>query len=236
MQTIWIAGAVPALVMVQDEIGDGVDAEAVEHAKADLRVAFEHEPLRIGQRAGLAQDLLRNGELAEVVEAARETCELDLLRIEAQPRRDARDELADALGVTPRVRIAGVDGLCERRGRPVTRGLVRPGGKPLELRELDDLRAVEPHTVLAVLLRPVQSAVGQADELVAAVALHRKGREPRAHRHGADVLEVDGRDPLHDRIRGSERRALVVIGEQKRELVAAEPEGLAVLAKPRADL
>ena len=70
--------------MVQDEIGDRIDAEAVEHAKADLRVALEHEPLRVGQRARLAQDLLRNGELAEVVQAAGEARELDLLRVEAR--------------------------------------------------------------------------------------------------------------------------------------------------------
>ena len=85
-------------------------------------------------------------------------------------------------------------------------------------------------------LRPVEGAVGEPDQLVAAVALHREGREPRADRHGADVIEVDGRDPLDDRVRSCERHTLVVIDEQERELVAAEPEGLAALTQPRADL
>ena len=68
--------------MVEDEIGDRLDAEAVEHPEADLRVALEDEPLRIGERAGLAQDLLGDGELPEVVETAREAGELDLLGVD----------------------------------------------------------------------------------------------------------------------------------------------------------
>src|SRR2546426_7697534 len=135
--------------MVQDEIGNRVDAKAVEHAKADLRMALEHEPLRIRQRAWLAQDLLRNRELAEVVQAARETRELDLLGIEAETLRDLGGQLADPLGVTASVGVACVDRLRERRGGAVAGGLVRACCEPLELRELDDLRAVEPHAVLA---------------------------------------------------------------------------------------
>ena len=50
------------------------------------------------------------------------------------------------------------------------------------------------------------------------------------------MIEVDSRDPLHDRVRSCERHPLVVIDEQERELVAAEPEGLAALAQPRGDL
>jgi len=138
--------------------------------------------------------------------------------------------------VTARVRVAGIDRLGEGRGCPVTRSLIGAGRKPFELRELDDFRAIQPHAVLAVLLRPVQSAVGEADELVTAVALHGEGREPRTDRHGADVVEVDRRDPLHDRIRGCQCHPLVVFGEEQRELVAAESEGLAALAEPRTDL
>jgi len=50
------------------------------------------------------------------------------------------------------------------------------------------------------------------------------------------VVEVHRRDPLHDRVRSSERHPLVVIYEQERELVAAEPEGLAALAQSRGHL
>ena len=76
-----IAGAVPALVMVQNPLGDGVDAEALEHAVADLRMTFEHEALRVGEWARLAQDLLGNRELAQVVQARGEAGQLDLLLV-----------------------------------------------------------------------------------------------------------------------------------------------------------
>ena len=77
----------------------------------------------IGQRAGLAQDLLRDGELAEVVQAAGETRELDLLGVESQALRDLGGQFADPLGVTPGVRVAGVDRFREATRR---RGNARP--------------------------------------------------------------------------------------------------------------
>src|SRR3954454_12969742 len=99
--------------MVQDEVGNGVDAEAVEHPEADLRMTLEDEPLGVGERARLAQDLLRDRELAEVVEASGEARELDVLGIEPDAGRDARGEVADALGVAARVRVTRVHGLRE---------------------------------------------------------------------------------------------------------------------------
>src|SRR6476620_6286132 len=116
--------------MVKDEFGDWVDAETVEHPKADLRVALEHEPLRVAQRAGLAKDLLRNGELAKIVQSPCETCELDLLHVEPEPLRDLRGELADPVGVSAGVRVARVDRFRERGGGAVTGGLVRPCCEP----------------------------------------------------------------------------------------------------------
>ena len=64
--------------MVENPLGDGVDAEALEHAVADLGMAFEHEPLRVRERPGLAEDLLRDGELSEVVQARGKPGQLDL--------------------------------------------------------------------------------------------------------------------------------------------------------------
>ena len=78
-EAVGVALAVPALVMVQHPVGDRVDAEALEHPVADLRVPLEHEPLRVGQGCRLAQDLLGDRELAEVVQAAREARQLDLV-------------------------------------------------------------------------------------------------------------------------------------------------------------
>jgi len=67
-EAVGIAVPVPALVVVQDPGGDRLDPERVEHAKADLGMALEDEALGLVQGAGLSQDLLRDGELAEVVE------------------------------------------------------------------------------------------------------------------------------------------------------------------------
>src|SRR5207248_8404555 len=93
------------------------------------------EPLRLVERRGLAQDLLRNRELADVVQAAREPRELDLDLVDAEPARDPRGQLADALRVTSRVRVALVDRLREASRRLVARRVVGVRG---ELPQLDD--------------------------------------------------------------------------------------------------
>src|SRR5438477_516677 len=82
---------------------DGLHAEPFENAVADLRMALHDEPLRLVERGGLAQDLLGNRELADVVQAAREPRELDLRLVDAEPARDSCGQLADAFRVTPRV-------------------------------------------------------------------------------------------------------------------------------------
>ena len=165
---IRIAGAVPALVVVQHPVGDRVDAEALEHAEADLRVALEHEPLGLGERAGLAQDLLGDRELAEVVQAAGEACQLDLLAIDPEPGRDPGRKIGDPLGVRAGVGVACVDRSGEAGCRAEARRPVGPGGEPLQLGDLDHVGPVDAHLVLAVLLGPVESAVRAPDELVAA--------------------------------------------------------------------
>src|SRR5204863_1081214 len=106
----------------------GVDAEAVEHPEPDLGMALEHEPLGVGERARLSQDLLRDRELAEVVQAAGEARELDLFAIEADAVRNAGREIAHALRVATGVRVPRVDRLCQRGRRAVARGLVRARG------------------------------------------------------------------------------------------------------------
>src|SRR5436189_5427126 len=118
-----------------------------------------------------------------------------MLRIEADALRNARGELADAFRVAAGVRVARVDRLRERGRRAVARRLVGPGGETLELGELDDVGPVDAHAILAVLLRPVERAVREADQLVAAVPLERERREAGADRDPADVVEVEHGDP-----------------------------------------
>ena len=146
------------------------------------------------------------------MQAAGEPRELDLLLVEAQPRRDARGELGDARGVAARVRVARVDRLGEARGGAEARRPVGARREPPQLGELDHVGPVDVHPVLAVLLRPVERAVGEADQLVAVRRLAREGRDAGADGHRADVLEAELRDPLDDRGRGRDRLALVVAG------------------------
>src|SRR5262249_27700358 len=44
-EAVGVAAAVPALVMVEHPVGDGVDAQAFEHPEADLRMPLEHHTL-----------------------------------------------------------------------------------------------------------------------------------------------------------------------------------------------
>ncbi len=136
-----------------------------------------------------------------------------------------------------RVDVARVDRLRETRGRAVARWAIRPFRELLELRELERRRRlVRPRTILAVLLRPVERAVGEADQLIAPDSLRRECGDPCAHGDGADLLELRRADALDDRAGDADGRALVEPGEEHGELVAAEPEALATLAEACGDL
>src|SRR5215210_3716018 len=133
-QAVRVAAAVPAFVVVEHPVGYWVDAKALEHAEADLRVPLEHHPFRIGERAWLAQNLLGDRELAEVVQAGREPRELDLLFGEAQPTRRARREVGHPLRMTAGVDVPSINGAREARGSAEAGRAVRAAGQPLELR------------------------------------------------------------------------------------------------------
>jgi hypothetical protein len=105
-----------------------------------------------------------------------------------------------------------------------------------ELGQLDDIRAIHVRAVLAVLLRPVERVVREPDQLPAVRGLAREGGDARADRDRPDVVDLERAHPADDRFRGPDPAALVVVGQQERELVAAQPEGLAVLAQVRCDL
>jgi hypothetical protein len=221
---------------MQDPLRDRVDAQALEHAVADLRVPLQHEPLGFGQLAGLAQDLLGDRELAEVVQARRQPGQLDRLRVDAEARRDAGRKLGDTLGVAAGVDVACVDRLRQARSGPEAGGAVGARRQALELGEFDDIRAPRADAVLPVLLGPVERAVGETDQLVAAHALVRVGGDAGGDGDGTHRVDRQAADPVDDRRRGSQRGTLVMAGEEDRELVAAEPERLAALAQARRDL
>src|ERR671910_115069 len=126
--------------MVQHPVGDRLDPERLEHAEADLRMTLEHETLGIVQRPGLAQDLLGNRELAEIVEASRQADELDFVRLEAQETCYARGELTDHVRVAARVRVRLVNGVREAGRGGEGRARVPARREPVELRQLLEVR------------------------------------------------------------------------------------------------
>src|SRR5439155_11354336 len=78
-EAIGIPGSVTAFVVMQHALCHRVDPEAFEHSKANLGVLAQRGPLRRGKRCRLTQKVLREGELADVVEAGGELRELELL-------------------------------------------------------------------------------------------------------------------------------------------------------------
>ena len=162
-RAVWIAVPVPALVVVQDPGGDRLDAERVEHAKADLRMALEDEALGLVQGPGL-KDLLGDGELSEVVQGAGQAGELDLLGLEGP----------SSWPPAPRApRPCRSASPCRHRGhrphgprRPPRAACRRSGPRPgLKLGQLEQVGAVDPDAVLSVLLGEVEGRVGHAHEL-----------------------------------------------------------------------
>ena len=85
-------------------------------------------------------------------------------------------------------------------------------------------------------LRPVERTVCEPDQLVARDARTGEGREARAHGHRAELPQLEIGDALDARAGRRERLSRVGVRKQEREFVAAEPEALAALTKPRGDL
>ena len=145
-------------------------------------------------------------------------------------------DLGDPLRVAAGVGVARVDGARQARRGAEAGDAVAADREPLQVGQLDDVGAGNADAVLAVLLRPVERVVGEPDQLVALASMVGEGGDAGADRDRAHLVEVERRDPADDRVRGRERGGFVVLREQDRELVAAEPERLAALAEPSGDL
>ena len=118
-QPVGVAAAVPLLVRRAHDPADLAEeaAHAVEHPLALDRVRLDDEPLVVGQRARLVDDLLRHGDLAHVVE---QRAELDVAALpRAQPhgvghRHRQRD---DAAAVEAGVLVVDLEHVAQQQRR-----------------------------------------------------------------------------------------------------------------------
>jgi len=96
-QPLRIAAAVQALVMVEDGVGDLTrEAGELQEVAAGPAVLLDDGELRRAQARGLAEDLSRHGDLADVVHGRGKAQQSDLVIGVAQASRDLHRELGDA--------------------------------------------------------------------------------------------------------------------------------------------
>ena len=205
--------------------------------------------LAVRQLAGLAQDLFRDADLADVVEEAGGVDGADLLVVEAHAHGEACRVAGHILAVVEGVVVLGVDG--RRQGgdhgegaavllpllldaahdelRPLRQALGRGGGLP-----------EEGDAVLAALLGVVGGQVRVVPELLGTGG--GVGRRADAHaeaqRLAALALRrpVDGPDPAADLLRQGLGPAGVHMGQEDAEDLAAGAEDGAALPHAEGDL
>src|SRR5579884_2305324 len=69
-KAIWIAGAIPAFMVRNDQRGQGAEGSAkfFKNAAANFGMLLHYRPLLVGQRAGLVQNGVWNADLADVMQ------------------------------------------------------------------------------------------------------------------------------------------------------------------------
>ena len=108
-EAVGISASVPSFVVMQHPLRDGIDAETLEHSKSNLSVLPEGCPLRLGQLLWLAEEIFGESELADVVEARGELCELELFARQAEARGQSNSKLRDALRMVTGVDVSRID-------------------------------------------------------------------------------------------------------------------------------
>ena len=109
-EAVGVAAAVPALVLVAHDRREVPELRgAPQDPLADHGVLGHHAPLGVGQRPGLVEDLVRDRELADVVQQRAVAHLLEVGGREAEQARDVRGQRDDLLGVLVGVVVAGLD-------------------------------------------------------------------------------------------------------------------------------
>src|SRR5512132_1723459 len=97
-EAVGVAAPVDPLVVVQNALGLILECGALHDVVADLGVRLHELELRVGQPSGLQQDVVRNPDLADVVEQTREPLLPDALGRYPQFPCDQRAQRRDGCG------------------------------------------------------------------------------------------------------------------------------------------
>jgi len=119
-EPVRVAGAVPALVARPDYLPDPTQqpTDAVEHELALDRVRLHDLELARGEGRRLVEDLLRDRDLADVMEHRGELELLAPRRVELELVRDCVDELNDGARVLCRVVVLELDDVGKQHDHP----------------------------------------------------------------------------------------------------------------------
>src|SRR4029077_8380600 len=105
-----VAEPIDSFVMGEDQLASApVLGELGQDLGAGFGVLLHELELFGGEAALLVEDLIRNGDLAEVMDACGEADQLDLAVWEAQSTRDPHRMIGDALRMLKGIRVAAVD-------------------------------------------------------------------------------------------------------------------------------
>ena len=200
-QAMRIAGSVEALVMMQHHRDRVAQARRLlEDQLADARVLADRLPLAVRERRRLVQDLRGHGQLAQVVEQARDPHPVDLRGWELQVQGDPGGQRRDHVGRPATVMGLGRQDRCQRlRGGvacPLTDG--RGGGTALRRDRRARHRgplvevAIEVDPVAAETLGGVHRRVSLVDERVDQQLVAAAPGNPDADRDVHPVAIVSG--------------------------------------------
>ena len=116
-ESVRIAAAVPAFVVVADDLGD-VRHGIVDFQDrgADLAVAAHLRHLRLGQASRLEQDGVGDADLADVVQIAADADRHLLVLVEAEDRGHSFGQDPELPAMLARLEVAGLDGRRKRQG------------------------------------------------------------------------------------------------------------------------
>ncbi len=241
-EAVGIAVSVPALVV--DERNrrrqlENLRRGATQEPVADLGMALHRAPLLVGEVIALEQDLVGDGDLADVVQRAGVAQQPAALLVEAQPPRDQLAHPRHSLGVVAGLRIAElgcVGELANRLGLSTAElelGAAQPGDRVEELllgrrrsassawrlswrralsSAIDATLPNRSRSAISSCIEAGRVAAREADHAEDAFGSTQRRADDRAHRHRPELLRSAHVAPLV-----GDRQRLVARGDPTRK-------------------